>query len=91
MGLPTLVVTVADHQVPIADEQHRQGLIRKLGHQDQVTELAVKQALEELIQLGLDVEWSNRCHAVVDGRGVQRVCEALTKDVDTDVKVRHTR
>ena len=47
--------------------------------------------LEELIQQGLDVEWSNRCHAVVDGRGVQRVCEALTKDVDTDVKVRHTR
>ena len=91
LGLPALVVTVADHQLPIADEQHRQGLIRTLGHQDQVTESAVKQALEELIQRGLDVEWSNRCHAAVDGRGVQRVCEALTNGADTDVKVRHTR
>ena len=91
LGLPTLVITVAEHQLPIADEQHRQRLIRKLGHQDQVTESAVKQALEELIQRGLDVEWSNRCHAAVDGRGVQRVCEALTNGADTDVKVRHTR
>ena len=91
LGLPTLVITVAEHQLPIADEQHRQGLIRKLGHQDQVTESAVKQALEELIQRGLDVEWSNRCHAAVDGRGVQRVCETLTNGADTDVKVRHTR
>ena len=83
LGLPALVITAADHQRPLADEQQRRGLIRWLGHHDQVTESTVKQALEELIEQGLDVKWSNRCHATVDGRGVQRVCEALSGGADT--------
>jgi len=82
LGLPAVVVTLADHQRPIADEQQQQGLIRWLGHHDQVTKSTIRQALKELIQQGLDVEWSNRCRATVDGLGVQRVCEALTGGSD---------
>jgi len=92
LGLPALVVTVADHQRPIADEQQRRGLIRWLGHKDQVTESNVKQALEQLLLQGLDAAWSNRCRAMVDGLGVQRVCESLTGITETaEGSIRPTR
>src|SRR5262245_35818927 len=61
LGLPSLVVTLAENQRPIAEALSRRGLIRWLGHMDNVTETAIATALEELIRQGLDRDWSERC------------------------------
>jgi UDP-2,4-diacetamido-2,4,6-trideoxy-beta-L-altropyranose hydrolase len=91
LGLPTLVVTLADNQRSIADGLSQRGLIHWLGHQDKVDESVLSQALGRLIQQGLNEDWSLSCRAAVDGKGVNRVCASLTVREDTPLQVRHAR
>ncbi len=91
LGLPALVVTLAENQRPIADGLHRQGLVRWLGHKDEVTEQNIRQALAGLIEVGIDEEWSLRCKSSVDGKGVDRIGAVLTITADTPLLVRHAR
>ena len=91
LGLPTLVVILAENQRPIADELGQRGLIRWLGHQDAVDQTTIARALDKLIQKGLDEDWSLRCFATVDGKGVNRVCAALNVAATTHLRVRHAK
>ena len=88
LGLPSLVVTLADNQRPIAEKLHQFGMIRWLGHRDTVDESKISLALGELIQQGLDREWSSCCLATVDGNGVNRVSAVLTANANTPLQVR---
>jgi UDP-2,4-diacetamido-2,4,6-trideoxy-beta-L-altropyranose hydrolase len=78
LGLPAIVVSLADNQRGIAEELNRRGLVQWLGHQKSVDEDVLARALGNLIEKGLDEEWSQRCRNTVDGRGVNRVCSALS-------------
>lgn len=89
LGLPALVVTLAENQRPIADGLRQPGLVRWLGHKDEVSEQGIRQALAELIEEGIDKEWSLRCRATVDGKGVDRVGAVLTITAETPLLVRH--
>ena len=89
LGLPALVVTLAENQRPIASELQKRGLIRWLGHYNEVTEETIKTALENLLQDGLPSHWSSRCSAVIDGKGVARVCAALTAEPGTPLIARY--
>jgi UDP-2,4-diacetamido-2,4,6-trideoxy-beta-L-altropyranose hydrolase len=91
MGLPTLVVTLADNQRAVADGLDQRGLIQWLGHQDEVQESDIARALGALIQNGLEQEWPRRCSAAVDGRGTHRVCAALTATTPPARRVRDAR
>jgi len=91
LGLPTLVVTLAENQRPIADGLSQRGLIRWLGHQDAVDHTTIAQALGKLLQQGLDEDWSLRCIEAVDGEGIDRVCAALTVMATTPLRVRHAK
>lgn len=88
LGLPALVVTLAENQRAVADEMNRRGLIRWLGHRDEVTESVFFQELNELARQGMDEDWSARCLATVDGRGVKRVCAALIVTATAPLEVR---
>lgn len=77
LGLPALVVTLADNQRPIAEELNRRRLIRWLGHQDDVTEANFSQALRELFaQASLKNEFASGMQ-IIDGKGVHRVRAAM--------------
>jgi UDP-2,4-diacetamido-2,4,6-trideoxy-beta-L-altropyranose hydrolase len=78
LGLPAIVVSLAENQRGIAEELNRRGLVQWLGHQKSVDEGVLARALGSLIEKGLDEEWSQRCRNTVDGRGVNRVCSALS-------------
>jgi len=91
LGLPTLVITLADNQRPIAAELEKQSLIHWLGHHDVVSAAAVGKAIDEQIERGSDEEWSLRCFAAVDGRGVSRVCTALIVKADAPLQARNAR
>lgn len=91
LGLPALVVTLADNQVPIAEELNRHGLARWLGHHDAVSEEKIRVALEELLHYGLDEAWSRSCLASVDGEGANRVCAALLSGPATPLQIREVR
>lgn len=91
LGLPALVITSGENQRPIAGELQAQGLIRWLGHHDEVDELTIARALAELLQRGADKDWSLRCRTVIDGKGVDRVCAALTVDASTPLRARRAK
>ena len=77
LGLPALVITLAENQRPIAAELVRHGLIRWLGHCDEVGEEELAQTMREVFDTGLDPAWSESCNQLVDGQGAARVAGYL--------------
>lgn len=75
LGLPSLVVTAADHQMEIARELNRLELIRWYD--------------PETIEQEIDVNWSKRCSKVVDGRGLNRVLAVLCANQEMPLQIRH--
>ncbi|WP_324476765.1 UDP-2,4-diacetamido-2,4,6-trideoxy-beta-L-altropyranose hydrolase [Atribacter sp.] len=91
MGLPAVVITTAENQRHIAEELERRGLIRYLGHKNEVTLQALKHAIADITNKELDYHWSIECHQTIDGKGVDRVSTVLTIKPDTPLHVRHAR
>jgi UDP-2,4-diacetamido-2,4,6-trideoxy-beta-L-altropyranose hydrolase len=91
LGLPSLIISLATNQIPIAKEMHRTGLINWLGHKDEVDESIIENSLRTIIEAGLDKEWSQKCRMYVDGLGVYRVCHALLADEEMILRARHAR
>lgn len=89
LGLPTLVVTLAENQKLIAEELDLQGLVRWLGDESMVTESTLAEELAKLIS---DQNWrqdcSSRCLALLDGRGVARVADIIFLKPTTALTVR---
>ncbi len=91
LGLPALVITLAENQRPIAAELDRRGLIRWLGHKNQVSEAKLAEALKSILDTGLLPEWSASCKQTVDGRGTERVVSILMLNAQTRLKARLAR
>jgi RimJ/RimL family protein N-acetyltransferase len=89
LGLPTMVVTLADNQLAITEELQRRGLMQWLGHVDAVQETAIAAALQSMLAAPIDPAWSQRCRAAVDGRGTARVANILLHGVGDARQARH--
>ncbi len=78
LGLPCLVVSVAENQVKIAEAAHRYGAIHYLGHHDTVTVDDIYHGLRYLL-LARDRmrRMSSLANMLVDGRGAELVVQAL--------------
>lgn len=87
-GLPSLVVTIADNQRPIAEALHADGFIEWLGDEPAVDAARIASAVGALLDRGLDRAWSLRCLDLVDGRGAERVAAAIALDAATPLRVR---
>lgn len=89
LGLPSLVISLAENQRPISNELARRKLVRWLGHQDSVDETKIRDELANFVESGLEPAWSKKCLAVVDGRGVDRVQAVLSARADMALTVRN--
>lgn len=93
LGLPALVITVADNQKPLADELSRRGLVKWLGHFNTVTDASLKNAIQEF--LNERKSWlkscSEDCLNIVDGNGVKRVVSALCFTSQTAINVKQAK
>ncbi len=78
LGIPSLLVVVAENQRPIAEELARHGAAVNLGWRNHATQENLKPAVEEL---ALDpkrrAEMCERAQALVDGGGAMRVAMEL--------------
>lgn len=90
LGLPALVITLADNQRPIADELDKRGLVRWIGDKDSIQMDALVAQIRAILQQPLDA-WSASCLKVVDGLGAGRVCAALLADKKTVLTARRAR
>jgi UDP-2,4-diacetamido-2,4,6-trideoxy-beta-L-altropyranose hydrolase len=78
LGLPSLVVTVAENQRPIAAEVHARGGHQWLGDAGTLTAADYACELEQLTAERLR-EISQNASALCDGRGVERVADAVAE------------
>jgi len=77
MGLPSIVISLADNQTNIAHELNQLGLIQWLGNKSEVNEIVIKDALNSVFNRTDLTEWSQRCWQLVDGNGVFRVLNVI--------------
>jgi spore coat polysaccharide biosynthesis predicted glycosyltransferase SpsG len=78
VGLPVLMVSVADNQVAIARELARAGAGEYLGRDDSVDSAQLAAAVGRArAQPGIVGEWSAAGMRLVDGMGAARVAQAM--------------
>lgn len=91
LGLPTLVITVADNQIQIADQLAKAGVIDLLGHQNQISNKIILEKIQFYLNNEFDTKWSVRCKALVDGRGANRVADFLVGIEIGDITIRKVK
>jgi UDP-2,4-diacetamido-2,4,6-trideoxy-beta-L-altropyranose hydrolase len=85
LGLPSLVVSIADNQRPACEALAAAGLIHYLGHHDAVDAQTVREAAEALLTSPQNLEAiSQASSSLVDGLGVQRVMSAMLDAAPSD-------
>lgn len=79
LGLPAIVVDLAENQLPIAQELDRRGVVAHLGSSAEVFPQEIAGKLEWLLSSEeTRVAMSRRGRDLVDGQGAQRVVSAMT-------------
>lgn len=78
LGLPAIVVSLAENQVPVAACLHEQGLIHWIGHKDTVSETDIAAAIRRVLRMDSLESWSAQCSRVCAGRGTSAVLDAMT-------------
>jgi UDP-2,4-diacetamido-2,4,6-trideoxy-beta-L-altropyranose hydrolase len=91
LGLPSLVITLAENQKAIAAELHQRGLVRWLGHYDTVTEEVLVEAIQAAIDNKELENWSRACMTITDGGGVDRVASVLMLNSKEKITARFAR
>lgn len=78
LGLPALVVPLADNQRRIAHELDAAGVVQNLGWHEEVSDERLAVALENLLYASYRrLSMSDKGRWLVDGRGAERVVEVL--------------
>ena len=79
MGLPAIVIDVAENQRPIAEELDRQGIAIHIGSSRDVTAENIAAQLKRLLHSPeRRAAMAERGRDLVDGRGAERVVAAMT-------------
>lgn len=80
MGVPCLLIAIAENQRPIAEKLHSLGASIYLGWHEEITSGIVQKEVSELIKSPeLRRKMTKIGREIVDGRGRERVVEEITK------------
>ncbi len=89
MGLPSLVLSIAENQVPACEALASSGLIRYLGDAHKLDAAAIESSLLEALALPDQLHaLVTGNQAIVDGRGADRVAEALIPTATENLTLR---
>ena len=91
LGLPSLVITLAENQKSIAAKLDKLSLVRWLGHYDAVTDDRLVDALQAVINEETLKNWSQACMTVTCGGGTRRVASVLSLNYETKLEARLAR
>lgn len=87
LGLPSIVITIAENQKPIAKELHNHRLIKWIGHYNEISNNLIYDALESSINQDLET-WSTACKLITDGCGAQKIASFLTLNTKSKIITR---
>lgn len=85
LGLPALVITIAENQINIARNLHKRGYVRLLGHCDKVKLGKLKLQIRNVLNSNIYF-WSRRCKRLVDGKGTIRVASIISSDAKIKIR-----
>ena len=89
MGLPSLVLSIAENQVPTCEALASSELIRYLGDAHKLDVAAIESALLEVLAVAGQLHaLSTSYNSLVDGRGADRVAEAIDPTPAVELTVR---
>jgi len=89
LGVPSVVVSIAENQVPTCEKLGREGFVRYLGPQSEVTNESVASEVREFLKTPSALRASSvKSQIVVDGKGCKRVAEAMCPTSEDELKVR---
>jgi UDP-2,4-diacetamido-2,4,6-trideoxy-beta-L-altropyranose hydrolase len=92
LGLPSIVMAIAENQVPACEALASSGLIRYLGTVTHLDVAAVEMAVIETIAEPEKLRTlGGNTQSLVDGRGVDRAAEALDPTASANLKLRPAR
>ncbi|HBH17497.1 MAG TPA: UDP-2,4-diacetamido-2,4,6-trideoxy-beta-L-altropyranose hydrolase, partial [Cyanobacteria bacterium UBA9579] len=78
LALPSIVISVADNQIPIAQALDKMGACIYLGTESTVTAALISKTLHELYNDQEHLfEMSKKAYTIVDGKGKNRVFESM--------------
>jgi UDP-2,4-diacetamido-2,4,6-trideoxy-beta-L-altropyranose hydrolase len=81
LGLPALLIVLAENQLGVADELTKQGIAKSLGRGSDLAPSTIAAQLRSLAgSAEVRQEMSQRGRALVDGRGAERVVRAMKRD-----------
>lgn len=87
LGLPSIVITIAEHQKLIAKELQKRQLIKWLGHHDSIKASSIYKALLSLIDQSQE-KWSKECMLVTDGSGSEKIASIIALNSKTKLFIR---
>ena len=77
LGLPSLVITLAENQESVSRDLQKMGLIELIGKADNIDVDMIASAIRKVL-LRRDIShWSNLCRAQCSGRGVSFIADKL--------------
>jgi UDP-2,4-diacetamido-2,4,6-trideoxy-beta-L-altropyranose hydrolase len=89
LGVPSIIVSIAENQVPTCEKLGREGFVRYLGPQSEVTNESVAGAVREFLKTPSELSAvSFNSQIVVDGKGCMRVAEVMCPTSEDVLKVR---
>jgi len=78
LGLPSIIIALADNQIAIAEAAENVGLIKYLGKNEEINQLSIKNAVIELCNDTDELQrMSEICFEYTDGLGKRRVVEKM--------------
>lgn len=81
MGLPSLLVSLADNQVAIAKALDKYGACVYLGSAENIDKTSLCNAVMSIVHSPNELRTlSEKALTLVDGRGVERICKIITSD-----------
>ncbi len=75
LGVPSVVLTIADNQVELTEECHKIGAIIYAGHIGQISEENVATAIQECVQNKDAI--AQKAKDIIDGQGAERVAQKV--------------
>lgn len=92
LGLPSMVITLAKNQEPIADALMQQGLAIWLGVEQNISKSKIKSSLTEILnQQEKIVDWSKRCLSITQGLGASNIASYMLLNKQTPLRARLAR
>jgi len=80
MALPSLVIALAQNQIVVSRELDRYGACIYLGSSDAVSQQEILHAIADILNNDDHLKkLSQKSYSLVDGKGVKRVCQELSK------------